>query len=135
MIFSLMFAIHQFWLGPFKPSTMQLMKWTVTISQLLNPGDSTKDTMELCKDLTSYRLLRSTEKSRFKYGEGVLISLHHLYNLKIKEILLMIPDMQMLIPNNYPFPRFLWNYLEFKRHNRKGNALLGRDYRTCCQIR
>lgn len=68
---------------------------------LLKIGDSTKDTMELYKDLTSLKLCKSMEKSKFKYGEEALIFLLQNLRIMMLDILKMIRDIENLPPNNF----------------------------------
>jgi hypothetical protein len=54
---------------------MLLKNLIAIIFLLLRIGDLMKDTMELYKDSTSSKLLKSTGKSRSKYGEEASIFL------------------------------------------------------------
>ena len=80
MDISSIFAIHLSLLEPFKLSTMQLIKLTVTIFLLSKTGDSMSVTTDHFKVSTNWKLSKNMEKTKLKYGEEVTI--FHLLNSK-----------------------------------------------------
>jgi hypothetical protein len=71
---------------------MLLKNLIAIIFLLLRIGDLMKDTMELYKDLTSLKLCKSMEKSKFKYGEEALIFLLQNLRIMMLDILKTIRD-------------------------------------------
>ena len=54
--------------------------------------------MEVYKDSINYKLLKSMEKSKFKFGEEVLIFHHQNWNKMMKDFQVSTKDIRILIP-------------------------------------